>query len=266
MMAHIAPISASGWLLPSLLIFVPLGMTWLYLRGLLALPGVSNRWRRFFGFAAGAALLVVVFSPPVDTAADSLFSAHMAQHVLLIVAIPILFTYSHTLRYMLMGLPRGVRHYIHPLRRAARRMTRWVTIPAVAVFFAASLWVWHVPVLYDAALGNIAIHALEHADFLLAGFLFWSVAMDPRREFVPKSILIFGTAFQSGLLGALLVLAPRVLYRSHLDQTLAQISPLQDQQVAGLIMWVPMGAVFLVTVAAMVLRALGSERGLVGDA
>lgn len=267
MIAHVGFLPAEELLFPLLALFGLMVAVWLYLRGLAALPGVSSVWRRFLGFASGVVLLLVVFSPPVDSAADALFSAHMAQHVVLIVAVPVLFTYSRALRYIMMGLPRGVRHVMHPVRRVARRSAGWLTIPTVAVFFAMTLWAWHVPVLYDAAVGNEMIHTLEHADFLLAGFLFWGVMMDTRRGFVPRSMLVFGTAFHSGLLGALLVLAPHVLYRSHLDQTLVSISPLRDQQLAGLIMWIPMGAAFLVTVAVMIFRVLGaSESDLVGDA
>jgi putative membrane protein len=267
MIAHVGSLPAEELLFPFLALFGLVVAAWLYLRGLVGLPGVSNVWRRFLGFASSILLLLVVFSPPVDSAADALFSVHMAQHVVLIVAVPVLFTYSRVLRYIMMGVPRRVRHIIYPVRRVARRAAGWLTIPTAAVFFAMTLWAWHLPVLYDAAVGNEMVHALEHVVFVLAGLVLWGVTMDTRRGFVPRSMLVFGTAFHSGLLGALLVLAPHVLYRSHLDQTLVSISPLRDQQLAGLIMWVPMGAVFLVTVAIMVLRVLSaSESDLVGDA
>jgi putative membrane protein len=265
--AHVWIISAEEMLFSGLLITAPVLGGWLYMRGLVALAGVTTPGRRFAAFACGVALLIVAFAPPVEAAADALFSVHMAQHLVVIVAVPVLLTYSHTLRYVMMGLPRGARRVLHPIRRNARRWTRWLTLPAVAIIYAATLWAWHLPVLYDAAVGNELVHLLEHASLFLAGLLLWGGVIDSRRGFLPRSMLIFGTAFHSGLLGALLVLASEVLYRSHLNQTLASISPLQDQQLAGLIMWIPMGGVFLVTLAILVIRVLdGSEAGLVGDA
>ena len=264
------------WIIPAeevlfgILVFVgPILSGWLYLRGLVALPGVTTPGRRFVAFVAGVILLMMVFAPPVEAAADALFSAHMAQHLVLIVAVPVLFTYSHAMRYVMMGLPRPVRRRLHPVRRRARkwlRWTRWSTLPGVAVIFAVTLWAWHLPVLYDAAVGNSLLHLMEHVSLFLAGLLLWGAVMEPRWGFLPRSMLIFGTAFHSGLLGALLVFAPEVLYRSHLGQTLVSMSPLEDQLLAGLIMWIPMGGVFLVTLAVMVIRVLEpSDTGLVGD-
>jgi putative membrane protein len=265
--AHIGGFPAEETLFSPLVFAIPVLAVWLYLRGLVALPGVTGPGRRFAAFVSAVIVLIVAFSPPAEAAADAFFSVHMGQHLVVIVAVPVLLTYSHGLRYLMMGLPRRVRRIWHPIRRNARRWTRWLTFPAVAIIYAATLWAWHLPVLYDAAVGSNLVHLLEHASLFLAGLLLWGAVMDSRRGFLPRSMLIFGTAFHSGLLGALLVLASEVLYRSHLNQTLASISPLEDQQLAGLIMWIPMGGFFLVTLAILVIRVLdGSDAGLVGDA
>ena len=270
MIAHVWVLPAEEVLFAALIFVSPILSGWLYMRGLLALPGITRAGRRFVAFVSGVILLMVIFVPPVEAAADALFSVHMAQHLVLIVAVPLLFTYSHGLRCLIMGLPRRVRRLLHPVRRRVQkwlRWTRWSTLPMVAVVFAVTLWAWHLPHLYDTAIANDFVHLLEHASLFLAGLLLWGAVMEPGRGFLPRAILIFGTAFHSGLLGALLVLAPEVLYRAHLSQTLVSMSPLQDQQLAGLIMWIPMGGVFLVTLAVMVIRVLEpSDTGLVGDA
>lgn len=254
--AHVggSPAEVAGPFVVAIAFSAPVG--WLYLRGLARMPGVVRPRARFVSFAASIVTLAVVLSPPVDSIADAAFSAHMAQHVVLLMVVPVLLTYSRALRYVMMGLPAGLRRSFHATRRTARRWLRRTSLPVVGVTFALTLWVWHLPILYDTALSSDPVHVLEHACYLLAGILFWSTVTEVRRGFIRRGMLVFGTAFHSGLLGALLSLAPTVLYRSHLEQTLLPISPLQDQQLAGLIMWIPMGAMFLVTLAVIVFHVL----------
>lgn len=269
MIGHVWGIPAEEIIVPVLVFIGPVFGVRLYLRGLVALPGLTRPGRRLAAFIGGVVLTMVIFAPTVETAADALFAVHMVQHMVLIVAVPVLFTYSHGFRYVMMGLPRRVRRVVHPIRRSVRkwgRWMRWSALPAAAVVYAATLWAWHIPALYDTAVANTTVHLLEHASMLLAGLLLWGGVLDARRGFLPRSMLIFGTAFHSGLLGALLVLASEVLYRSHLSQSVVSITPLQDQQLAGLIMWVPMGGVFLVTLAILVIRVLDDpDRVLVSD-
>ncbi|MGD2059624.1 MAG: cytochrome c oxidase assembly protein [Acidimicrobiia bacterium] len=264
--AHVGAFPAEELLFWCLIVVGPVLGGGLYVRGMAVLPGAYHRGRRFVAFAGGMVLLMAIFAPPVDEMVDSLFSIHMAQHMVLIVAVPVLFTYSRAFRFMMMGVPRDTRRLLYPLRRRSRAWLRWSTLPFATAVFAVALWIWHVPDLYDLAVENTMVHLVEHATLLGAGFLLWVGVMDPRRGFLPRSISVFGTAFHSGLLGALLVLAPEVLYRSHLNQTLVSISPLQDQQLAGLIMWIPMGGVFLATLAVMIIRILdGADPGVVAD-
>ncbi len=267
MIAHVGVFPAEEFLLWGLLVVGPILGGWLYVRGMSALPGAEHTGRRFAAFICGTVLLMIIFAPPVDEMVDSLFSIHMAQHMVLIVAVPILFTYARAFRFVMMGVPREARRLLYPLRRRSRAWLGWSTLPVATALFAVALWMWHVPGLYDLAIENTMVHLLEHVTLLGAGFLMWAAVMDPRHGFLPRSMSIFGTAFQTGLLGALLVLTPEVLYRSHLDQTLVSISPLQDQQLAGLIMWIPMGGVFLATLASLIIRMLDSpDPSVVGDA
>ncbi len=257
MIAHIGPFpweeltfSSLGWLAP-----VPLA--WVYTRGSAHLPGTSNRSRRTAAFAGGVVVLMAVFSRPAERAADALFSAHMAQHLALLVVVPLLFLYGHAGRCLIMGLPRSWRRGSLPSRRLGARVISFLNrMPVVAVVFAVVLWAWHVPFLYDAAVRNEFVHLTEHAMFLSAALLFWGNVTDRRRGFLRRSMLVFATAFHTGLLGAILVFAPAPLYSVHLHQTLVSITPLTDQELAGLIMWIPMGAVFMATLAGLMLRGL----------
>jgi putative membrane protein len=106
-----------------------------------------------------------------------------------------------------------------------------------------TLWVWHAPPLYEAALRSDVVHALEHATFFATSLAFWSVAFAARRRRAhgAGSIFSFLAAFQNGLLGALITLSPRVWYEPYG----ASRAALQDQQLAGVLMWVPAGVIYI---------------------
>jgi cytochrome c2 len=126
----------------------------------------------------------------------------------------------------------------------------FITAPAVTwVLHAAALWMWHIPALYGAALASAPIHALEHACFFVTASLFWwglTRGRYGRLGYGSAVIYVFATAMHSGLLGAALTLSPRPWYARHAATSQAWgLAPLEDQQLAGLIMWVPAGLIFL---------------------
>jgi cytochrome c oxidase assembly factor CtaG len=123
---------------------------------------------------------------------------------------------------------------------------------ALAVHSAA-LWAWHVPPLYEAAIDNRGIHVLEHLCFLLTSAMFWwSVLHGGRRASAMGGVYVFVLSVESMILGALLTFSSGPWYASHLLTTSAWgLSPLEDQQMAGLIMWVPGGVVYLVSALAL---------------
>jgi putative membrane protein len=258
--AHIGPVPIEenvSWLL----LVASLCLTAaLYARGISRLPGTKARQRRIVGAFGALALLFIVFAPPLERVTDSLFSAHMVQHLILLVPVPLLLIYGHVGRALVMGLPLSARRVsLHSRHWLTRTLDQLASVPVVTVFFAIVLWAWHVPALYDAAVANETVHFLEHLSMVLAALLFWGTLTDPRRGFLTRSILVFVTAFHTGLLGAVLVFARSPLYRSHLDQTLVSWSPLFDQQLAGLIMWIPMGGVFLSTLAVIFFHRLNQS-------
>jgi putative membrane protein len=139
-----------------------------------------------------------------------------------------------------------------------RRSWRWLVHPLTAWLAAAALlWLWHAPPLYESALRHEAIHAFEHATLLVSALLYWWSVLETgpaRRLGYGLGLLsVFTMAVQSGVLGALITFAPRPWYASY-DAGVGGLSALADQQLAGAIMWVPAGGIYLV-VAALVFLA-----------
>jgi cytochrome c oxidase assembly factor CtaG len=117
------------------------------------------------------------------------------------------------------------------------------------------LWSWHVPFLFQATLESEFVHALQHASFLCSALLFWWAVIHGRQRalgFGLAVLYLFTTALHSGLLGALLTFAKTVWYPAYLDQTKAWgLTPLEDQQIGGLIMWVPAALVYIAAALAL---------------
>lgn len=126
---------------------------------------------------------------------------------------------------------------------------RAITAPLTAwLLHAAALWLWHLPGLYQAALLSPLVHWLEHASFLGSALLFWGVALSPQRQrSLVGVLLIFTTALHSSILGALMTFSGSVWYPLYNARALTfSLSAIEDQQLAGLIMWIPGGVVYLV--------------------
>jgi cytochrome c oxidase assembly factor CtaG len=248
---------------------------WAYARGTRAVwrrAGVGRGVRRWQAgaFAGGLVALFVALISPLHALGEALFCAHMVQHLLLtLVAAPLLALGAPVVAF-LWALPPAARR---ALARRWNRSTSWrgigrsLTHPLTAwVVSALALWVWHLPFYYDAAVRLEAVHALEHVTFFLTALLFWWALVEPagvfRRARGAALVYLFAAAMQSAILGALLTLAPRPWYTAHLDTTGAWgLSPLDDQQIAGGIMWVPANLVYLGALAVVLVTWLrDSER------
>jgi putative membrane protein len=190
---------------------------------------------------------------PLHPWGNVLFSAHMTQHeVLMLVAAPLL-VLGKPVVATLKGLPPGwARRALGWTRPGwVRGPWRVLTNPFVAwLVHAALLWVWHVPALFHAALESEFVHALQHLCFLASAVLFWwAVLQGPNRAmgYGAAVLYLFTTAVHSGLLGALITLAAAVWYPDYRETTASWgLTPLEDQQLGGLIMWVPACAVYIV--------------------
>jgi cytochrome c oxidase assembly factor CtaG len=224
--------------------------------------GISSR--RAASFAGGWALLVVALVSPLDALGAQLFSAHMLQHELLMAAAAPLMVLGRPLAAWAWALPFEARRRVgagfhHP---AWRVPWSWLTAPLAAWgVHAAALWLWHLPSWFEAALASNAIHALQHASFLFSALLFWWAALGSARRSAQGVALLslFTTMLHTGALGALLSLSPLVWYPSYLSAT-AQLGldPLQDQQLGGLVMWMPASLAYLCAGLALAARWIGA--------
>ena len=192
-------------------------------------------------FGAGYALTVVLLLSPLDALAGRLLAAHMVQHFgLMLVAAPLMVLGRPAL-VLLWALPeawRSVAQVAHPLRALLHPLA------ASAVYFAV-LWGWHAPPLHEAALADPRLHALQHASFLGAAMLFWSAVLGaPRGEMRALAFgTVFATAVQSCALAALLTTSATVWYPAYPGAF--GLSPIEDQQLGGLVMWVPCCAILI---------------------
>ena len=216
------------------------------------------RRTRLYGasFWAGVLIALVAVSPPLHALADETFAAHMVQHLLLILVAAPLIAAGRPLGALLELLPRPTR------RRAGaamgrvfaqagwRRVWRWVTAPLMTwTLHTVAIWLWHAPPLFQGALASDTLHAAEHASFLATGVLYWWALLrdgtHQRHGYAVAILSVFAMAMQSGALGALLTFSNVPWYPDYAaGEARWGLSPLDDQQLAGLIMWVPAGLVY----------------------
>jgi putative membrane protein len=210
-------------------------------------------------FLAGIATLAAALISPIDALGHQLFFMHMIQHLLLLDIAPIL---------ILLGLSRKL---LRPVTRRMLAIERAAGVLAGPVFaitlYVVTMWVWHVPALYDAALENTYLHVLEHLSFGFAGALYWWHVFSPIRSRhrllgLGPAAYMASTKILVGLLGVFLTFAPDSFYAFYEDQPdYWGLSPIEDQAVGGAIMaleqMIVMGAAF----AWLFVRMLGeSER------
>ncbi|MCC8404455.1 cytochrome c oxidase assembly protein [Paraburkholderia sp. MMS20-SJTN17] len=212
----------------------------------------SARRLQLLAFMSGSGTLVIALLSPLDTLSGALFSAHMVQHEsMMLIAAPLCVA-GRPLAIWIWALPRRARRWVGRVvrARAFSRAWRWLTAPLVAwLLHAAALWAWHAPPLFEAALAHPGLHTLQHASFLLSALIFWwTVTGDgARRGNGGHAMLsLFTTMIHTSALGALITLAPGLWYPSYMEPgSVLGIDPLRDQQLGGLIMWVPGALAYL---------------------
>ncbi|HEX5513315.1 MAG TPA: cytochrome c oxidase assembly protein [Gammaproteobacteria bacterium] len=254
--AH-APAAGSSstelWLILCLLL-----VALLYGTGLLRLwrrAGVGRRvahWRAGC-FAAGWVITLLALASSLHRWADDLLFIHMSEHELLMSAAAPLLVLGRPLGVFAWALPLRWRHALagwqpgRVLSACWHRLTQPGTATAV---HGAAIWIWHVPTLFDAAVLHEGVHVLQHLSFFVTALLFWSALFDDyRRQRALAAVLyLFVTAVHTSLLGALLVVSDRLWYlqRNPAAAVEWELTALEDQQLAGLIMWVPGGVVYAV--------------------
>jgi putative membrane protein len=172
----------------------------------------------------------------------------MLQHELLMLLAAPLLVIAHPLAALLWGLPYHWRRALGRWTRAQAIQRPWrvLTSPAAAwTLHAAALWSWHVPVLFQATLSSEWAHAAQHLSFFLSALLFWWSLL--AGGYGAGVVSLFTTAIHTSILGALLTFSTVLWYPAYAGRTGAWgLTPIQDQQIGGLIMWVPAGIVYIV--------------------
>jgi cytochrome c oxidase assembly factor CtaG len=227
---------------------------------------------RLASFLSGIAAILLAIASPLDAFTGLLLTAHMIQHLLLLMVAPPLILYGAPYLPILRGLPaRVLKHGAGPflaspgLQRFGRRLTHplvcWLT-------FTITSLTWHAPVFYELALRSPFWHEVEHLCFLGAALLFWwpviqpwpSRARWPRWAMIPY---LFLADFQNTALAAFLIFCERVIYPSYAAAPrLLSLSPMEDQAAAGAVMWIPGSVAYLIPVGLLTIQTLGARRAV----
>jgi putative membrane protein len=207
-------------------------------------------WQRVC-FWSGITSLAIALISPVHPLGEVLFSAHMVQHeILMLIAAPLL-VLSRPLVTFLWAIPISWRRAVGRWSKAApvRSSWLWLTAPLTAwLTHALAIWVWHAPVFFQATLRSDLAHTAQHLSFFLSALLFWWAVFyaHGRRAYGSGFLYVFTTCIHTGVLGALLTFSPHIWYAAYGGTTRSWgLTPLEDQQIGGLIMWVPASLVYL---------------------
>jgi putative membrane protein len=217
--------------------------------------------RSMICFAIGWFSLVLALDSPIHELGEQLFWVHMTQHeILMLVSAPLL-VLSMPLIPFLWALPDSLRLKVAAAgkNRFVRSSWKLISGPFSAWLISAlALWVWHAPALFDRTLHNEWIHAAQHSTFFLSGLLFWwPLVRQTVLGYGEALIYVFTTAVHTSILGALLTFAPHAWYGSYVvTSPLWNLSALEDQQLGGLIMWIPAGTLLLIVSLVLLVRWL----------
>ena len=223
-------------------------------------------------FAAGWVTLAGALVTPLHQAGERSFTMHMIEHELLMLLAAPLLVMAEPLSAMLWAFPLSARRGIGRLTSSPPIATtfRWSTGAGVATLVqAAMLWIWHMPALFDLALGSEVWHAVQHLSFIVSALLFWTAMLGRRgagasaaADRATAAFCLFATSLVTGALGALMALSTSPWYAGYARLGLAPfgLSPAEDQQIAGLIMWIPGGLVHLGVALALVRTLLTPQR------
>ncbi|MER8527052.1 cytochrome c oxidase assembly protein [Mesorhizobium sp. M0814] len=209
------------------------------------------RLRQAVLFAAGWAILAAALVSPLHALGERVFTAHMIEHELLMAVAAPLLVASCPAAALMWALPIRLRLAFGAAGHAKVLRTIWTAVsrPAAATFLhGVAIWAWHVPALFEAALAQSVLHYAQHASFFGTGLLFWWVLLprSGREQAYGSAVMhLFFTSLHTGLLGVLLLVSPRLWFPVNAaGAELWNLSPLEDQQLAGLMMWVPAGLIY----------------------
>jgi putative membrane protein len=247
-----------AWSLEPVVIAALAASLWLYVHGVRVLwrrAGVGHGVRRWeaAAFAAGWVTLALALVSPLHALGSVLFSAHMVQHELLMALAAPLLVLGRPLIPAVWALPRSWRGRAGRAVNTGPARAAWLAVSApfaAWLLHAVALWLWHVPIWYQATLESELAHSLQHASFLVTALLFWWALLrgrGSRMRHGASVLYLFTTLLHTGALGALLAFSTTLWYPAYGATTGPWgLTPLEDQQLAGLIMWIPASLSYLV--------------------
>jgi len=199
-------------------------------------------------FLGGWLVLTLSLVSPLHQGGERSFTLHMIEHELIMLVATFLLAASHAGGVLAWGLPRPLRRALGggwkaPLSSLWRRLTEPIT---ATIFQALVMWAWHAPALFDRTLASQGWHVAQHLSFVLSSLIFWSAMLDARRgSYLLSAACLFVTSLVEGALGALMALSASPWYSAYAAMGMSGIGldPTTDQQLAGLIMWIPGGLV-----------------------
>jgi putative membrane protein len=246
------------WSFDPLIVISLILSAWIYIQGVFNLWRANKKGRgiKFWetaAFAGGWISLFVALVSPLHPWGEVLFSAHMTQHEILMLVSAPLFVLSRPLVASVWAMPKNWRSGTKNLIKAKPFEKTWnfLTNAFVAwLVHAVALWIWHIPFLFQATLKSDFVHTLQHTSFFLSALLFWwAILASPRglKAYGAGVLYLFTTSIHSGLLGAFLTFTTTIWYPIYEKSTASWgLTPLEDQQLGGLIMWAPAGIVYIV--------------------
>jgi putative membrane protein len=248
---------------------LPLGiLLTVYLAGWMRLSERASSPIRPGFFLAGWAVLALSLTSPLHEAGERSFTMHMIEHELIMLVSTLLLASSNAGGVLVWGLPGKFRRSLAgnwkmPLQRLWRRLTEPVTATVVQ---GAVMWAWHAPPLFDRALDSFAWHVAQHASFFASSLLFWWAMLHPRGRgsgYGVSAACLFVTSLIGGALGALMSFSSSPWYADYaaMGMTGIGLDPVDDQRLAGLIMWIPGGLVHGTAALALAYRWLKASEG-----
>ncbi|WP_407170381.1 cytochrome c oxidase assembly protein [Bradyrhizobium sp. ORS 111] len=249
--SYAEPADSSRWTFDPWVVVPLLVVGSLYALGAIRLARRSTRrtgraWRHLT-FLMGWLSLIAALVSPMHWLGERMLAFHMVEHEILMAISAPLLVLARPVGIWMWSFPRRLRVAGGRLMRSRLAGSLWSLLSGgrnATLLHAMAIWAWHAPPLFDAAVSDPALHRLQHLSFFATAVLFWWSVL--RRSAIGAAAWhVFVTMLHTSVLGALMALSPRLLYQQ--DYSIAGswgLSQLEDQQLAGLIMWVPAGTIY----------------------